>query len=606
MFLADIALAFKEAVDWAGGLVWSTPSELPWLVVLLLGTGIYVTIRMRGIQFREMGHAVRVVSGKYDDPNDQGDLTHFQALTTALSATVGIGNIAGVAIAIHFGGPGAVFWMWITAIFGMCLKYVEVTLAMNYRDFDAAGNASGGPQKYILKGLGQAWAPMAVFFAVCAIISSMGAGNMNQINTMADAIHNTVGLPFLVTGVICALVIGSVILGGIKRIGRVTGVLMPVMAVIYVLGALAVLFLNIGELPAAFGEIFSQAFSPKAGFAGTAAGAFSTTLLWGVKRGLFSNEAGQGSAPIAHASAKTDEPLREGLVAMLGPFIDTLVICSMTALVIIVSGVWDDPLEETMPLGHKDLKVMTWNEEQVPTVLSFQRAGGIRVDVPATIEFGGYDGDPMDGTTEDSEAIEETLVITNGLPDRLLHKGTGGEGAESGAILVRNDCAVVFGESDHRIMVGGKPWSGELTVKGGEIQGAPADAELTAGYVRTGQDLTASAFKQSLGGFGGFIVTLTVILFALSTAISWSYYGDRCTEFLFGIRAVLVYRVVFLGFVVLGAVLPLQTVWDFGDLALGLMTIPNLIAVFVLGGQVKRQQDDYLARMKIEDERSRG
>lgn len=595
--------SFEAFVDAAGDVIWSFPEELPWLVVLLIGTGVFLTLRMAFIQFRSFRHAVQVVRGKFDDPSHEGDISHFQALTTALSATVGIGNIAGVATAIHFGGPGAVFWMWVTALLGMCTKYVEVALAMKYRDFDAVGNSSGGPQKYITKGLGRRWKPLAVFFALCAIVSSLGAGNMNQINTLADAVHATTGIEYWISGAVCAVLVGSVILGGITRIGRVTSILMPLMAVVYVVGALIVLVLNASELPGAFGAIFSNAFDPTSGVAGTAAGVWSYTLLWGVKRGLFSNEAGQGSAPIAHAAAKTNQPLREGLVALLGPFIDTLCICTMTALVIITAGYWDKPLDETHSLAHKDLMVMTWSEGSTlqagdggpdGSMAAFGLAAGRR-EAPASIEEAGYSGPADDGSLEGATPVDETLIIRDGLPAGVRHD----DGTVTGAVLVKNEAPVLIPSGERILAEDGRPLEGdlELTVNGGRITDAAAEhLTIRARMLKTGQDLTAQSFEGTLGGLGRFIVTLTVILFAISTAISWSYYGDRCAEFLLGIRATYVYRVIFLGFIYLGAVLPLQVVWDFGDVALGAMTIPNLIAVLFLSGQVRRMQDGYFSQ----------
>ncbi|MAB89069.1 MAG: sodium:alanine symporter family protein [Planctomycetes bacterium] len=588
---------FSDIVSFLEHLVWGvtipTPAgDLPWLAVALLAVGAYLTLRMVFIQVRRLRHAVQIVRGDFDDPSHAGDISHFQALTTALSATVGIGNVAGVALAIHWGGPGAIFWMWVTAAFGMCTKYVEVSLAMKYRDFDEAGNSSGGPQKYILKGLGNNWKPLAVFFAFCAICSSLGAGNMNQINTLAQAANNNWGVPFAVTGAVCAVLVGIVILGGIQRIGKVTSILAPVMACLYAVGALIVLAINGSEIPGAFGTIFENAFNPTAGIAGTATGAWSMTLLWGVKRGLFSNEAGQGSAPIAHAAAKTDIPLREGLVALLEPFIDTIIICTMTGLVVITSGLWDEPVETEHDLAHKDLSVMTWASGDSPADLtSFGAAMGRRGGDP-TIEAAGHEG-VIDGSVEDEDKVDEFLVITDGLPTGIRHH----DGTVTGVVLVKSNGPVVFSGDGQRISKDGEPYTGEVTVNGGSIDAESADGvTVNAGMIKLGQELTAEAFGKALGGPGRLIVTLTVLLFALSTAISWSYYGDRCTEFLFGLKGVMVYKLAFLGFVFLGAILPLQTVWTFGDVALGMMTVPNLIAVVILSGQVKRMQDEYFAQ----------
>jgi AGCS family alanine or glycine:cation symporter len=352
----------KEIVDVGNTLVWSTPAALPWMVAVLLLTGLFVTVRLSFIQLRQVGHAVRAVFGKYDDPDDEGDISHFQALSTALSATVGIGNIAGVAMAIHYGGPGALFWMWVTAVFGMALKFAECTLSMQYRGFDADGNASGGPMYYIEKGLGKKWKPLAVLFAVCAVISSFGGGNMSQANTVAVSAYSDFGIEGWVVGLVSSAIVGFVILGGIKRIAKVSSKLAPTMATIYIAGALVILILNVNAIPDAFVQIFSQAFNPRASLGGSVAGVFSMTLLWGVKRGLFSNEAGQGSAPIAHAAAKTKEPVREGAVAMLGPLIDTLIICTMTGLVVVTTGVWDEKKQADLGIGE----VKTYTAASLP------------------------------------------------------------------------------------------------------------------------------------------------------------------------------------------------------------------------------------------------
>jgi AGCS family alanine or glycine:cation symporter len=341
--------------------------------------------------------------------------------------------------------------------------------------------------------------------------------------------------------------------------------------------------------------IVSEAFNPTAGICGTAAGTLAMTFLWGVKRGLFSNEAGQGSAPIAHAAAKTDEPVREGLVALLGPLIDTLIICTMTALVVIIAGHWDEPIEETRNLHHKDVKVYTWVEGEELTLAGFGDAAGYR-ESPGRIEAAGYAGATGDGQVDKGAATEEILVIRDGRPHRIRHH----DGTETAAILIVNEAPILFQDGGHLILENGSPWSGEVTVSGGSLTDAAkakvSGVTVTGRMVKTGQDLTAYSFQSTLGGFGTIMVTLAVVLFGLSTAISWSYYGDRCTEFLFGIRAVLVYRCVFLFFVYLGAVLPLQMVWDLGDLALGLMTIPNLIAIFALSGVVRSMQDEYYSR----------
>ena len=330
--------------------VWGWPEQAPLLAIVLLGTGLFVTLRLAFIQIRGFRHAVNITRGKYDNPEDEGDLKHFQALTTALSATVGIGNIAGVAIAIRLGGPGALFWMWVTAFLGMALKYVECTLALMHRKINPDGSVSGGPMYYIEYGLGRNWKWLALAFAAFAAISSFGGGCMNQSNSLADVVRSEWGVPTVVTGLIFAGLVAAVIIGGIRRIGQVTAILAPTMALLYVAGALVILVLNITGIPSALALIVTQAFAPEP-LVGGAVGSFLMTLMWGVRRGLFSNEAGQGSAPIAHATAKTKEPVREGLVASLGPFIDTLVICSMTGLVIVTSGAYKNKVEQPLQLS---------------------------------------------------------------------------------------------------------------------------------------------------------------------------------------------------------------------------------------------------------------
>ncbi|MBN1480534.1 sodium:alanine symporter family protein [candidate division KSB1 bacterium] len=469
-------------------IVWGWPELMPLMVVILLGSGIFITLRLRFIQLFKTGHAIDVIRGKYDNPQDAGDINHFQALAAALSATVGIGNIAGVATAIHYGGPGALFWMWITAIFGMALKYAEATLAVQFRKINPDGSASGGPMYYIEKGLGPAWKPLAIAFAAFAVVSSMGTGNSIQAFTCADQILSEfklalspehpllapinflgihVELVRLFTGLFLATLVALVILGGIKRIGKVAARLAPFMAIVYVVSALIILSIHADRIVPTFATILSEAFQPRAelvGFVGGGFLLFLNTVVWGVKRGLFSNEAGQGSAPIAHAAAKTNEPAREGAVAMIGPLVDTLIICSLTGLVIVSTQTY------------------------------------------------------------------------------------------------------------------------EVVVDGARLNGSP---------------LTALAFKTGLSPlfpWGDKIITFSVFLFALSTAISWSYYGDRSAEYLFGPGAIRPYKIFYVCAHFAGAIVSLEIVWGFGDVALGLMAIPNLIALVVLSGKVIRTTNDYFGR----------
>lgn len=329
--------SINSVVQNISSLVWG-----PFLMVLLLGTGVYFTVRFRFVQIREFFHAVKITLGFFENPNHKGEIKHFQALSTALSATVGTGNIAGVATAVALGGPGAVFWMWVTGFFGMSLKYASCVLALKYRKINKDGSVAGGPMYYLEKGL--KGKRLAVFFAVCTAITATFIGNMVQSNSVADVLNSSFDFPPAATGVILALVVWMVIIGGIKRIANVTQVIVPFMCAVYVVSALYILIINIDKIPSALNLIVTYAFTPAAATGGFAGSAVLFTMRMGLARGLFSNEAGLGSAPIAHAAAKENEPVREGLVAMLGPFIDTIVICTLTALVIIVSGVWSSGL----------------------------------------------------------------------------------------------------------------------------------------------------------------------------------------------------------------------------------------------------------------------
>jgi len=601
---------FSTIVDFGNHYVWSTPGAFPWLVALLLGAGLFITLRLAFIQVRQLGHAINVVRGKYDDPNDPGDVTHFQALSTALSATVGIGNIAGVATAIHYGGPGAVFWMWLTAFFGMALKFAECTLSTHYRAFDDKGDAAGGPMYYIEKGLGHRWKPLAMFFAVCAIVSSFGGGNMNQANTVAVSATTDFGVSKYLVAFLAAGAVAAVILGGIRSIARVASKLAPTMALMYVAGALTILLLHAGDVPGAFGTIFANAFTPRAGLGGSVAGVFSVTLLWGVKRGLFSNEAGQGSAPIAHAAAKTDEPVREGAVAMLGPLIDTLIICTMTALVIVITGVWDQGKEDEIALGKAAVIAIA-----EPAAGGQITADGDHTNVVVHVRDGeqsalgfaakdGRVGHPVLVRGDADEPFNGTLTYS-------LQTARFDAGKKRIAELERNE----RGKRSHLYLSvqpakGRKRLAADLDLNGKlsavDTAGNKVDVEeltLRGDMLQNSSALTAWAFQKglsSLGDFGNYIVTICVFLFALSTMISWSYYGDRCVTYLFGTQFVIVYRLIYICFVFLGAILSLEVVWAYGDLALGLMAVPNLLAVLLLSPQIVKLSRDYFKRMKQE------
>ncbi|MGE4517880.1 MAG: alanine/glycine:cation symporter family protein [Desulfobacteraceae bacterium] len=430
------------------GWIWGAP-----LLVLLVGTGLWLTVRLKGLQFTTLGESLYLafIKRKEDDDDEEGDISHFQALMTAMSATVGTGNIAGVATAIALGGPGALFWMWITGLVGMATKYGEAVLAVVYREKDDNGNMCGGPMYYITNGLGWKW--MGVLFAIFAAVAAFGIGNMVQSNSMADALNANFNVPFWVTGLVTMVFVGLVVIGGIKSIGRVTGFIVPFMVLFYVISCLIVLIVNFSDIPAAFGIIFHHAFNPTAATGGFAGSAVMLTIRMGVARGVFSNESGLGSAPIAAAAAKTKHPVTQALVSMTQTFIDTIIVCTMTGLVIVLKGAW------------------------------------------------------------------------------------------------------------------------------------------TTG--KNGADLTTYSFQLSAVPGGEYIVTIGLVLFAFSTILGWCYYGEKSIEYLFGEKAIMPYRAVFVLFAGIGAMLKLNLVWTIADVFNGLMAFPNLIALIALTPVIVKTTKDY-------------
>ncbi|WP_207929132.1 sodium:alanine symporter family protein [Actinomadura sp. 6K520] len=450
----------NEFLGDASSFIWG-----PWLLIpLLLLTGLYLSILLRGLQVRHLLLAFRLAFGR-SDKEAEGDITHYQALSTALAATVGVGNIAGVATAIALGGPGAVLWMWVTGMVGMATKYSEAFLGVRFRRTDAAGEQGGGPMHYLRRGIkGPVGLILGGFFAVAGALAAFGIGNMTQANTVAANVEEEWGLDPVITGVIITVFAGAVILGGIKSIGRFTSAFVPVMIVLYIVGAAAVLAFNIDEIPGALGTIFTDAFSGTAATGGFVGAGVAAAIQYGVARGIFSNESGLGTGGIAAAAAKTTHPVRQALVSMTQTFIDTLVVVSFTALTIVITGVWKE----------------------------------------------------------------------------------GGE-----------DEAAAF---------------------------------------------TARAFDEGLpGDWASVIVTLSVIFFAFSTLLGWSYYGDRCVEFLFGRRAVLPYRILFIVIIYVGATTTLTTVWTFSDVMNGLMALPNLIGLLILSPLVYRETRDYFRQRPKEE-----
>ncbi|MFC7789655.1 alanine/glycine:cation symporter family protein [Microbacterium sp. MAHUQ-60] len=436
----------------------------PWVLIpLLLGTGLYLTIRLGGIQFLKLGAALRLGLFTRRDPGSDGDISQFQALTTALAATVGTGNIVGVATAIGIGGPGALFWMWVTGLLGMASKYSEAFLGVRFRTTDAAGEKSGGPQYYLERGIKNRFGRfLAIFFAISAVIACFGIGNMTQGNSISANMESSFNVPTWVTGIVLTVFAMLVLVGGIKSIGRVTAGLVPVMIIFYVLGAIYILIANIAGVPAAFAQIFTEAFTGTSAVGGFAGSLIIVAVQMGVARGIFSNESGMGSAAIAAAAAKTSHPVRQGLVSMTQTFIDTIIVVTCTGLVIITTG--------------------TWNQV-----------------------------DPETG-----EQISAALM-------------------------------------------------------------------------------TGEAFSHGLPGeWGHYIVTIGLVLFAGSTILGWSYYGERSLERLLGVKAIMPFRVIFSLVVFVGCTVQLGVVWAFSDVMNGLMALPNLIGLLVLSGLVARETKKYL------------
>lgn len=630
----DYCMLFIESIiQWVTDFIstWVVP---PWLLIgALLGTGIFLTIRLGFLQVRYFFHGLAVTTGRYEDKSKPGDVSHFQALTTALSATVGVGNIAGVAIAIHWGGPGALFWMWCTAFLGMAVKYTEVTLALKYRQEDdhpeeataIEGTVSGGPMYYIEKGMGLKF--LAVFFAGGLLLTSFLTGNAIQANTLSDLFFTKFGMPTWQTGILSTFFVGLVIFGGIKRIGKVTSVLAPLMALVYITGAMIILFINYDQVIPAFHRVMAEAFNPVSGVAGTGAGVFLMTLVWGVKRGLFSNEAGQGSAPIAHSAAQTDEPVSEGVVALLGPFIDTLVICSLTGLVIITTQTWDARYPTEMSLDSGDVSYVHYDEEgawhDLDAPENIVVHSGIP-DVADNMSRFAWNDIPVDAFFLDKAMklpFEGRILPAKGVAEldaSLKMYDAEGRGFALRSWLNSFDqppaTGLVFRDGELEDPPDGKseltlcldpemcvPFSGTVFLNEVNGQMMLETDHLFAEAVETSAPLTAIAFSRDLGSSGEYIVILCVALFAISTAISWSYYGDRCAYYLFGKKSIVPYKVIFLGFHLLGAVASLNVIWGFGDVALSIVTLPNLIALIYLSGKVATMSTSYFQRRPWEN-----
>ncbi|MDC1009207.1 sodium:alanine symporter family protein [Gammaproteobacteria bacterium] len=532
-----------------------------WFPAFLIGTGIFFTAYLGFPQFRFFAHGWRIVTGKYAKEDAEGETTPFEALTTAMSGAVGTGNIGGVALAIWIGGPAAIFWMWITAIFGMTTKFVEVTMAHKYRTTLSDGSISGGPMYYIEKSFNKRWA--GVLFAALMMICAIGSGNMPQINNIASVLDSTFSIPKLITGLVLGVMLWMIIAGGIKRIAKIASKLVPIMAVIYFGGALVVVAENYQNIIPSFHSIFSQVFSGSAAAGGFLGASFAMSLKLGVARGLYSNEAGQGSSPIAHASAKAEHSVEQGMVSILEPFIDTIVVCSVTALVILSSGAWTQKYDNTF-------------ERSSMAIFAGSYAESNSKDVE---ELGKYILDARNFTS-DTTAVENFTGNLD-LIDGQMQK-------QNVTIFHNNSIAedVVFYQ-------GGEPVSGLLEISNGKI--ADSSVRVEGKSLIHSAELTSKAFGSGvLGIYGEYIVAIGLLLFAFSTAIAWSYYGDRSTAYIFGEGAVPWYRTIYVVCFIAAAVVDTTVIWNIAYVVVALVTIPNLIALFVLRKEMKEQVDSYV------------
>ena len=534
-----------------------------WFPAFLIGTGIFFTIYLGFPQIKYFAHGWRILSGKYVKPGTEGETTPFQALTTALSGTIGTGNIGGVALAIFLGGPAAIFWMWITAFLGMTTKFVEVTLAHKYREKLPDGSIAGGPMFYIENGLNMKW--LAVVFSVCLLMMCIGTGNMPQINNIALVMNDTFDIPKWLTGAVLAVLLWMVIIGGIKRIAQIASKLVPFMAFWYILGALAVIIGNYENIIPSLKLIFVHIFSPAAAVGGFLGASVAAALTRGVNRGLYSNEAGQGSAPIAHATSKTENPIEEGMVSILEPFIDTIVVCTLTGLVILSSGVWNEKFENEFEASAMDYMNGDYSETKAEDLNTLRNYYYERNE---NIEFSG------------ELVISEGVLTSTGVT--LMHNRSFAE-----------DTTYVTRETN-------QIFSGVITVEEGKITNS-GDFIIEGKSLLRSADLTGKAFTKSVfGEYGQYIVAFGLLLFAFSTVIAWSYYGDRATAHLFGEGWILYYRIVYVGAFFIAAVVDTKIIWDIATVIGPIATIPNLIALILLRKEIKQIDEGYKVVKKPE------
>ena len=524
-----------------------------WFPLTLLATGIFFTIYLGFPQIRNFKNGWKVLS-KGGFSGSKGLTSPFQALSTALSGTVGTGNIGGVAMAIFIGGPAALFWMWITAFLGMTTKFVEVTLSHKYRKYDESGSISGGPMIYMEKGLNMKW--LGLIFAFCLLVSTFGSGNMPQIDNISSTLNSSFGFNPIISSLFITGLVGLVIIGGISRIASFAGSIVPTMALIYVIGSLSVLIFNYSNILPSLYIVIHDVFNGTAIAGGFLGASFSTAFTYGVARGLYSNEAGQGSSPIVHATSNTEQSIEEGFVSILEPFVDTLIICTLTGLVILASGVWTEKYE---------------NE--------FERTSTYYISLE-----------------DSSKEIDEQINAYTDCRDKNIKCYEGELTVQDGILQSKN---VIFHNRSIAENVlffkNNELLSGQILIENGLLK---SDGITLTGYsLVKSAVLTSKAFNKGFfGSYGEYIVSIGLLLFAFSTMITWSYYGDRCTLYLFGKEALIYYRVLYLVamFIAGSGLIDTEIIWNFALITVAASTLPNLIGMFLLRKEMKLILKDYL------------
>ncbi len=570
---------FMGVLDSVNGVIWHNI-----VLYIVLGVGILFTIWTRFGQYRALTHGVQVIRGVYDDKNDPGAINHFQALSAALSATVGLGNIAGVAVAVALGGPGAVFWMWMVGLFGMAIKMTEVTLAMIYRNTDDPENPHGGPMFVAHKAFRDLGFPtigkvVGGLFVVTLLISTITGGNMFQAWSVGEITENYFKVPSIVSGIVLALVVGLVIVGGIKRIGAVAGRIVPFMCLLYLIAAMVVLVMNFTQIPAMLKLIVVEAFTPSQASGAFLGGTAGYALLWGMKRALFSSEAGQGSSPIAHSAAKTDEPAREGIVAGLEPFIDTIVVCTITSLVILSTG------------AHNRGPEATFGADALPRVVAVDADGDGAQDENSNGELYWT----ISSATSPNRSADARKVAGDwGGDEDVFVIVEAHHNPNTGLNLHRMFGTVEFDEDGNRHIT----WNTNFTSKERPTL-VNQGADLYVDY--PGPSLTGHAFDRAIPGLGKWLVTFAAWLFALSTAISWSYYGEQGVVYLFGNKLVLPYKLLYCILIIVAAAGFIETDAQLDSLTAlgtGVMLWANIPIMLVFGAIAMKTYNNYFSRLK--------